>query len=233
MGGRHTCDRRAPPYCPQGAWSETGLVPVGVATGVFSCRGRWSQRPSPRCYRTTTRTRPPLRQVSTSLGAGGEGSRSRRLFRRANGHKPRPRPPRTARATQKRRRTTTARRQHDELSRLLDRVPAVGRQRFCSGNCRKTAWSRTRQTPRPAAPVPPAGQLRAASIYLCSGCETRYLGQQWCPDCNQPCTRVGLGGACPHCEEPIAINDLFDTNHNPQERLRGANLNRAQGEDFQ
>jgi hypothetical protein len=23
----------------------------------------------------------------------------------------------------------------------------VGRQRFCSGNCRKTAWSRTRQTP--------------------------------------------------------------------------------------
>ena len=124
MGGRHTCDRRAPPYCPQGAWSETGLVPVGVATGVFSCRGRWSQRPSPRCYRTTTRTRPPLRQVSTSLGAGGEGSRSRRLFRRANGHKPRPRPPRTARATQKRRRTTTARRQHDELSRLLDRVPA-------------------------------------------------------------------------------------------------------------
>ena len=87
----------------------------------------------------------------------------------------------------------------------------VGRQRFCSGNCRKTAWSRTRQTPRPAAPVPPPGQLRAASIYLCPSCENRYLGLQWCPDCNQPCTRVGLGGPCPHCDEPVAINDLFDT----------------------
>jgi len=87
----------------------------------------------------------------------------------------------------------------------------VGRQRFCSGNCPKTAWSRTRRTPRPASPVPPAGQLRAASIYHCNSCENRYLGLQWCPDCNQPCTRVGLGGSCPHCDEPVAISDLFDT----------------------
>ncbi len=30
-------------------------------------------------------------------------------------------------------------------------------------------------------------------------------------DCNQPCTRIGLGGLCPHCAEPVALTDLIDT----------------------
>jgi hypothetical protein len=88
----------------------------------------------------------------------------------------------------------------------------VGRQRFCSGNCRKTAWSRTRQDrlARPVEPVPPAGRQRGNTVYRCSSCEVRYHGQQWCHDCNQPCTRIGLGGLCPHCEEPVALTDLLD-----------------------
>jgi hypothetical protein len=49
------------------------------------------------------------------------------------------------------------------------------------------------------------------TIYACPTCETRYHGEQWCHDCNQPCTRVGLGGLCPHCAEPVAISDLIDT----------------------
>jgi len=59
--------------------------------------------------------------------------------------------------------------------------------------------------------VPPAIRRRDVTIYACPTCETRYHGQQWCHDCNQPCTRVGLGGLCPHCAEPVALTDLIDT----------------------
>lgn len=35
---------------------------------------------------------------------------------------------------------------------------------------------------------------------------------------SRPCTRIGLGGPCPHCDEPIAITDLLNTEvtSNPQ-----------------
>jgi predicted amidophosphoribosyltransferase len=87
----------------------------------------------------------------------------------------------------------------------------IGRQRFCSDNCRKTAWARSHQaTPRPVEPVPPPGRRRDATVYSCPSCDVRYHARQWCPDCNQPCTRVGIGGLCPHCDEPVAITDLLD-----------------------
>lgn len=91
----------------------------------------------------------------------------------------------------------------------------VGRQRFCSGNCRKTAWARLQAVPRPTVTVPPAGQRRDSTVYACASCDARYYGQQWCHDCNHPCTRVGLGGLCPHCEAPVALTDLLDTPATP------------------
>jgi predicted amidophosphoribosyltransferase len=99
----------------------------------------------------------------------------------------------------------------------------VRRQRFCSDNCRKTAWARTHRAPAaPAAPVPPRGRRREATVYACPSCDMRFYGQQWCPDCNQPCTRVGLGGLCPHCQEPVALTDLLDTPQNtPEHPARG------------
>ena len=47
-------------------------------------------------------------------------------------------------------------------------------------------------------PVPPPGQRRDRN------------GQQWCYDLNQPCIRIDLGGPWPHCQELMALNDLFD-----------------------
>ena len=92
----------------------------------------------------------------------------------------------------------------------------VRRQRYCSDNCRKTAWARrhaaTISSPPPA---PPPGRRREVTVYSCPGCDSRYHGQQWCHDCNQPCTRDGLGGPCPHCEQPVAISYLLD----PKEAL--------------
>ena len=88
----------------------------------------------------------------------------------------------------------------------------IGRQRYCTQTCRKTAWKRRHATPvEVTEPVVPQGiRRRDITIYACPTCETRYHGEQWCHDCNQPCTRVGLGGLCPHCSEPVAISDLLD-----------------------
>lgn len=60
----------------------------------------------------------------------------------------------------------------------------------------------------------PTGALdprpRAETLYECPECQTRYLGDQRCPDCNVFCRRLGPGGYCPHCAEPVAIADLVD-----------------------
>jgi hypothetical protein len=86
------------------------------------------------------------------------------------------------------------------------------RQRYCTPACRQAAW-RARHyepTPRPATTIPPRTHRRDITVYQCPTCEGRYLGQQWCHDCHHPCTRVDLGGHCPHCDEPITISDILD-----------------------
>ncbi len=83
----------------------------------------------------------------------------------------------------------------------------VGRRRYCSDACRQAAW-RHRQ---PVAPTVPLARRtpRPATIYACPACDTRYLGEQRCADCNVFCRRVGPGGPCPHCSDPVAVSDLL------------------------
>jgi len=81
-----------------------------------------------------------------------------------------------------------------------------GRRRFCAAACRQAAW-RARQLTAPVVPIPPHSP-RPATVYECPTCETRYLGEQRCPDCNVFARRVGPGGLCPHCDEPVALTDL-------------------------
>ncbi|MBI4213856.1 MAG: hypothetical protein HY534_06045 [Chloroflexi bacterium] len=52
---------------------------------------------------------------------------------------------------------------------------------------------------------------RATTVYECPSCETRFLGEQRCPDCGIFCGRIGPGGLCPHCDEPVALADLLLT----------------------
>ncbi len=40
-------------------------------------------------------------------------------------------------------------------------------------------------------------------------CDTRTLGQQRCPDCNTFAHRLALGGHCPHCAEPVTVEELL------------------------
>jgi hypothetical protein len=88
----------------------------------------------------------------------------------------------------------------------------IRRQTYCTPACRQAAW-RTRHhdaAPAPVVVLPPRTRRRDITIYECPGCATRRLGQQWCPDCNQPATRIDLGGLCPNCDEPITISDITD-----------------------
>jgi hypothetical protein len=85
-----------------------------------------------------------------------------------------------------------------------------GRASYCSDGCRKQAWRRRHQV-LPAPVVVPAGVARRPlSVYECSTCGSRSAGQQRCEDCGSFMARVGWGGPCPHCSEPVAIEDLLD-----------------------
>jgi hypothetical protein len=58
--------------------------------------------------------------------------------------------------------------------------------------------------------VPAARPRREHTIYECPACEQRLLGEQRCPDCGIFGRRIGAGGTCPHCQEPVAITDLLN-----------------------
>ena len=83
------------------------------------------------------------------------------------------------------------------------RFEPVGRQRFCSIGCRQQAWRRGR-----SAPIEPV-VARTDTVYVCPDCDARYLGEQRCDECNTWCRRLGPGGLCPCCDEPIVITDLL------------------------
>lgn len=83
--------------------------------------------------------------------------------------------------------------------------PRCGRRVFCSGACRQMAWRRRQPTPLPAV-APRSG--REHTLDQCPDCDSRYLGE-YCSDCGRFCRRVGGGGLCPACDEPVAISDLL------------------------
>ena len=83
-----------------------------------------------------------------------------------------------------------------------------GRRRYCTDACRQAAWRRRADLP-PLAQTPPARSRRQGTIYQCTDCDTRYLGEQWRPDCNRPCHRIGPGGQCP-CGELLTIDEVLN-----------------------
>jgi len=90
------------------------------------------------------------------------------------------------------------------------RFTPAGRQTYCSTACRKTAFRRRHQHTAPAVTVPTARPRRQITVYECPDCGGRLLGEQRCPDCHTFARRIGVGGSCPHCEEPVAVTDLLD-----------------------
>lgn len=91
------------------------------------------------------------------------------------------------------------------------RFTATGRRLWCSDACRQAAWRRRHPTPAgEETELPgPSRSPRDVTVYECPTCEARYIGQQRCDDCGTFCRRIGPGGTCPHCDEPVATDDLI------------------------
>jgi hypothetical protein len=93
----------------------------------------------------------------------------------------------------------------------------VRRQQYCSPACRQAAWrARIATSALEAAgrrPLPASRGRKQHTVYACTECDQRHLGQQWCDDCARPCIRIRIGGLCISCDEPLAVEELLDV-HN-------------------
>ncbi len=85
---------------------------------------------------------------------------------------------------------------------------AVGRQRYCSTTCRKTAHRRRQAAATTVVTVPPVVGRRERTVFQCPECDGLQLGVQRCEDCAVFGRSLGLGGLCPHCQEPVSVQDL-------------------------
>ncbi len=86
---------------------------------------------------------------------------------------------------------------------------AAGKRRYCRDACRVAAHRRRTRTETPVVVAPPSVPHRAVTVYECDQCGTRLLGEQRCDDCGTFMRRVGHGGLCPCCDEPVAIDELL------------------------
>ena len=54
------------------------------------------------------------------------------------------------------------------------------------------------------------GALVVHTVYECSVCGERRVGERRCPDCHVFSRAVGLGGRCAECDQPIVLAELLD-----------------------
>ncbi len=90
-------------------------------------------------------------------------------------------------------------------------LPAGRPRRTCSDACRQTAWRRRHQRPSPGFETLPApSRTKDHTVYQCPACDTRLLGEQRC-ECGSFIRRLGPGGLCPCCDEPVTFEELLNT----------------------
>ncbi len=91
----------------------------------------------------------------------------------------------------------------------------TARAQYCSPGCKQRAYRLRHATALVedrgswAAALKRRQRLVAQTVYECPECGERYLAEQRCPDCNRFGRALGLGGACPHCDQPILITELL------------------------
>ena len=88
------------------------------------------------------------------------------------------------------------------------------RARYCTRACQQRSYRLRHQTPAAdLTKVRKALQCRKAlvahTIYECSGCGERFLGERRCGACNLFTRALGVGGACPECDAPLLLGDLL------------------------
>ena len=65
------------------------------------------------------------------------------------------------------------------------------RARYCSAACRQRSFV-------------------AHTVYECSVCGERSVGEKRCQDCHLFSRAVGLGGHCAECDQPILLAELLE-----------------------
>ena len=83
----------------------------------------------------------------------------------------------------------------------------LGRRIYCREACKHVAYRRRTQARRDTV-VPQSKSRRARTVYECLSCGKRELGIQRCEDCGVFMTRIGIGGLCPHCDDPVSVVEL-------------------------
>ena len=94
-------------------------------------------------------------------------------------------------------------------------TPPSSRSVYGKPACKQLAYRLRHQPLAPLDPVVLRKQLQrqrllvAHTVYECSSCGERFLGERRCPDCHLYGRSVGLGGSCPDCETIILLADLL------------------------
>jgi hypothetical protein len=89
-----------------------------------------------------------------------------------------------------------------------DPFTPVGRRRTCTDACRAAAYRARKAAARKVVVIPTVPRRVAVTVYECDGCGARDVGGQRCAECARFMRRVGVGGACPHCDEPVTVAEL-------------------------
>jgi hypothetical protein len=90
-------------------------------------------------------------------------------------------------------------------------LPAGRARRWCSDACRQAAFRRRHQLAAEPSVLPPSRPRKQLTVYECPECGTRLVGGQRCEECRVFMRRLGTGGLCPCCDEPITVEDLLGT----------------------
>lgn len=93
-------------------------------------------------------------------------------------------------------------------------VPST-RAHYCSRACQQRAY-RARRQPTPddvlqdhVDELRQGRALVSRTVYECSACGTRLLGEWRCETCNRMCAKLGLGGRCAGCDEIVLVSELL------------------------
>ncbi len=94
-------------------------------------------------------------------------------------------------------------------------TPPSARSLYCRAACKQLAYRLRHQPLASVDLVVLRKQLQRQrllvthTVYECSSCGERFLGERRCPDCHLYGRSVGLGGSCPDCETIILLADLL------------------------
>ena len=89
-------------------------------------------------------------------------------------------------------------------------ITPAGKRRYCTDACKAAAYRRRKQATTTPVIVPPTRPRKPVTVYECDTAAPASSATSAARSAEAFMRRVGIGGHCPHCDEPVAITDLLD-----------------------